>query len=415
MKILSVNVLNDGLSEYDADRVWDETEANANYQFNKSHATAYSLISYWTMWLRVRYPAEYFAACMSVVKDDKLPGLVSDARDCGIEVLPPDINLSTEKFTIPDDAHILAPFSAVKGISENTAMRIVELRQGNKSWKTIKVKKSGEEVWGMDETSPTKGFFSTPDEFILAAGQTGSRVNSSVVEALKVVGAFAAIDKDELPARHMDRRKAQTELMPGLIIDTIKSGRVTDTSEKFLRAKVISLIQEYKRCEGCSLKGAPHPSIRVNANVKFMVVCDYPTWQEEKKDRLMEGDAADYVKLAIKEMGLSVSNGYYTTLVKSKKSEKMLTNEQINGCSKFIEREVELVKPSVIVALGSASVKYFLPGLKMSPTEMAGKVVYVPERDAQVVCGISPASVAFDPSKFDILAETFRKVSEIVT
>src|SRR3569832_1176072 len=155
MKIKSVKPLKNGMSESAADSLFDKIAAFAGYGFNRSHAIEYSIVSYWTMWLRVRYPAEYFAACLSIVGDDKLEGLVKDAREYGIEVLPPDVNRSTHRFTIADDKHLLAPFSSVKGISENSSKRIVELQERNRGWKVVKQKKKRdgtiEAVYGLDE------------------------------------------------------------------------------------------------------------------------------------------------------------------------------------------------------------------------------------------------------------------------
>lgn len=379
-----------GMDEVPAGKLFDKIEAFAGYGFNRSHAVEYSLISYWCLWVRVRYPAEYFAACMSIVKEEKLPSLVEEAREFGIEVLPPDINLSCERFTIPDDNHLLAPFSAVKGISENTALRIVELRRGN------------------------GGTFNSMDEFTDITEAKGSKVNSKVREALDKVGALVPLQPGATPARSLDRRRDQTELMGGLIIDSVKADRTTDLTEKFLRAKVISLVQEYKNCEGCDLAGQPHPTVRAKHTVKFMVVSDCPSWQEEKADKMLEGDAADFIREAIKQAGLNPAEGYYTSLVKAKKNDKFLSNGQINGCKGFLARELELVKPAVIVALGSASIKHFVPGIKGGTAELAGKVVFDKTLDASIVCGLNAQQILFDPSKAEILAAVFEKVAECV-
>ncbi len=407
------------LDDRTAGAIFDKIEAFAGYGFNRSHAVEYSIISYWTMWLRVHYPAEYFAACMSIVDEEKLPGLVKDAREAGIEVFPPDINTSTHRYTIPNDKTILAPFSSVKGISENTAQRIVELRERNRGWKVIKIKKkrdgTTEEVWGEDDTAAVKGHFSTKEEFMMAASQPGSKVNARVVENLEKVGAFALIDPSGPSAKHFSRRKDQMELMPGLVIDAVKADRTTDLADKFLRAKVIHLIQDYKKCDGCDLKESPHPTVRAKSTVKFMVVSDCPTWQEEKKDKLLEGDAALYVKESILKAGLSVADGYYTTLVKAKKSDKFLSNAQINGCSKFLDRELELIKPAVIVALGSATIKRFVPGLKGGASEMVGKAIYDPTLDATIVCGINAQQIGFDPDKQEVLDAVFAQVADILS
>jgi len=418
MKIKSVKPLKNGMSESAADSLFDKIAAFAGYGFNRSHAIEYSIVSYWTMWLRVRYPAEYFAACLSIVGDDKLEGLVKDAREYGIEVLPPDVNRSTHRFTIPDDKHLLAPFSSVKGISENTAKRIVELRERNRGWKVVKQKKKRdgtiEAVYGLDEDSPCKGRFDTAEEFMLAASQPGSKVNAKVVENLRLVGALADIEAGSKPARHLDRRKDQLDLMPGLIIDSVKADRSTDVKDPFLRTKIIHLIQDYRKCEGCDLAGQPHPAVRMKANIKFMVVSDCPSWQEEKADKLLEGDAADFIKAAITDVGLSPADGYYTTLVKAKKNDKFLSNGQINGCKAFLDHEIALIKPPIIVALGSAAIKRFVPGVKGGTAELAGRVIYDPALDASIVCGINAQQIIFDSSKAEVLKAIFEKVADML-
>lgn len=406
MKIKSVRLLENGMSESAADNLFDKVAAFAGYGFNRSHAVSYSLISYWTMWLRVRYPAEYFAACLSIVADDKLTGLVRDARECGIEVLPPDINLSGNRFTIPDDKHLLAPFSSVMGCSENTAQRIMELR---KNARMPGVDAKGKLAWG----APV-GRFISEEHFMECAATKGSKVNAKVVANLIAVGATASVNPTALAARHPDRRKDQTELMPGLIVDSVKADRTTDVKEPFIRSKIIHLVQDYRKCEGCDLAGQPHPTIRMKTNVKFMVVSDCPTWQEEKEGKLLEGDSADYIKAAIKDAGLSPSDGYYTTLVKAKKNDKFLSNGQINGCSAFLSREIELIKPPIIVALGSTSVKRLVPGVKGGTAELAGKVIYDSKLDASIVCGINAQQIIFDPKKAEVLAAVFAKVAEMI-
>ena len=407
-----------GMDAKNAGSIFDKVESFAGYGFNKSHAFSYTVISCWTMWLRVNYPAEYFAACLSIADEEKLPELVKDARSLGIEVLPPDINKSGSRYSVLDNKRILAPFSSVKGISENTALSIMLLRERNAEWAVVRVIKkrdgSREEVWGRVEGSAVKGVFDSIQEFSYAAAESGSKVSSKVVECLSLVGAFANIDPSQRPALDTSRRRDQVGLMPGLMIDSVKADRSTDFTEPFLRAKVVTLIQDYKSCKDCSLANSPHPSVRAKKDIKFMVITDSPTWQEEKEGRLLEGDASEFVKLAIKNAGLSAGNGYYTTLVKAKKIDKFLSNDQINACAKHLDRELELIKPAVIIALGTASIKRFLPGMKGSATELSGKVVYSAGLDASIVCGINPQQLAFDTSKFGQLEESFKRVAEIL-
>ena len=381
-----------GMPAAQASELFDKIAAFAGYGFNKSHAVEYTVISVWTMWLRVNYPAEYFAACMSIVAEDKLPGLVKDAREVGIEVLPPDINLSSHKFEIPDPKHLLAPFSSVKGISENTAKRIVELREAQPGGKWL-----------------------TDEEFKATAKTKGSKVNVRVVENLELVGALANITAGAKPPRDISRRRDQVTLMGALIVDAVKADRQTDVKDPFLRTRIIEIVRDYRNCTGCDLQCQNHPAIRMKNTVKFMVVSDCPNWEEEKKDKLLEGAVGKEIKDALEKAGLAVGDGYYTTLVKAKKNDKFLTNAQISACKPFLDREIEAIKPPIIVALGSAAIKHFIPGTKGSTAGLVGTSTFNTDLDANIVCGLNPAQILFNPDKADDLVKTFQAVAEILS
>ncbi len=106
-----------GTGESVIDFLWNTNEKSADYSFNKSHAACYALISYRTAWLRANYPAEYMAALISSVMDtkDKVPFFVSQAEQMGIEILPPDVNLSDHQFVVVE-GNIRFGLDAVKGV-----------------------------------------------------------------------------------------------------------------------------------------------------------------------------------------------------------------------------------------------------------------------------------------------------------
>jgi DNA polymerase III subunit alpha len=97
--------------------LWTVNERSADYSFNRSHAACYALISYRTAWLKANYPAEYMAALISSVMDtkDKVPFFVNQAESMGIEILPPDVNLSDHEFVVVD-GNIRFGLDAVKGV-----------------------------------------------------------------------------------------------------------------------------------------------------------------------------------------------------------------------------------------------------------------------------------------------------------
>ncbi|HET9105307.1 MAG TPA: DNA polymerase III subunit alpha [Solirubrobacteraceae bacterium] len=106
-----------GTQESVIESLWATNERSADYSFNKSHAACYALISYRTAWLRANYPAEYMAALISSVMDtkDKVPFFVAQAEQMGIEILPPDVNLSDHTFVVVE-GNIRFGLDAVKGV-----------------------------------------------------------------------------------------------------------------------------------------------------------------------------------------------------------------------------------------------------------------------------------------------------------
>jgi len=81
--------------------LWDTVLPFAGYAFNKSHAAGYALVSYWTAYLKANFPAEYMAALLTSVGDnkDKSAIYLAECRKMGIKVLPPDVNSSLRNFT----------------------------------------------------------------------------------------------------------------------------------------------------------------------------------------------------------------------------------------------------------------------------------------------------------------------------
>ncbi len=82
--------------------LWQTNEKSADYSFNKSHAACYGLIAYRTAWLKANYTAEYMAALISSVMStkDKVPFFVARCEEMGIEIQPPNVNLSDHEFTV---------------------------------------------------------------------------------------------------------------------------------------------------------------------------------------------------------------------------------------------------------------------------------------------------------------------------
>lgn len=93
-----------GIPEATAGEIFDEWEEFARYGFNKAHAADYGVLAVQTAYLKAHYPVEYMTALLSVNLNstDKVALYVADCRRMGIQVAPPDINISGWDFTIED-------------------------------------------------------------------------------------------------------------------------------------------------------------------------------------------------------------------------------------------------------------------------------------------------------------------------
>ncbi|HXA55170.1 MAG TPA: DNA polymerase III subunit alpha [Solirubrobacteraceae bacterium] len=169
--------------------LWQTNEKSADYSFNKSHAACYGLIAYRTAWLKANYTAEYMAALISSVMStkDKVPFFVARCEEIGIEILPPDVNLSDHEFTVeavrgdaagagergaPAGAgtvgNIRFGLDAVKGVGHQAVEAIKRAREGS---------------------SPAREFTSIWDFCERVDSRT---VNKKAIDALIKCGAFGS-------------------------------------------------------------------------------------------------------------------------------------------------------------------------------------------------------------------------------
>ena len=148
-------------------RLWETLVPISDYAFNKAHSAGYGLVSYWTAYLKANYPAEYMAALLTSVKDDKDKSAVylNECRRMGIKVLPPDVNESDVDFTaIATD--IRFGLAAVRNVGVN----VVE---------SLKV------------TRTNKGRFTSFGDFLTKVDV--QVCNKRVIESLIKAGAFDSL------------------------------------------------------------------------------------------------------------------------------------------------------------------------------------------------------------------------------
>jgi DNA polymerase III subunit alpha len=119
-----------GYSDKAIQAVWDVLVPFAGYAFNKAHSAAYGLVSYWTAYLKANYPAEFMAAVLTSVGDDKDKSALylSESRRMGVKVLPPDVNASIATFTAVG-ADVRFGLAAIRNVGINVVEAIVATRK----------------------------------------------------------------------------------------------------------------------------------------------------------------------------------------------------------------------------------------------------------------------------------------------
>lgn len=379
--------------------LFDKIEGFAGYGFNKSHSVEYTLISYQAMYLKTHYPVEFFAAALSLMPQDKLPGLMKDAERMGIEVDLPDINHSSGQFEIVTDTRLVMPFNRIKGILALTTEAILKARN--------------------DGSGP----FTSKEN--LSERVERRRCNVKHVGLLDTVGAFADIEPGQLPRKHPDRIKDQRDLIPGLITAYVPINREMHR-DRDTRVAILQNYAEYAEKFGPASLADLDPDNPPDGmpikpctgkNMRFMVIVDAASKGEDAsgqfsyvKDKVC---VSEWVQEALDENDLSRADGYWTGLIKRPKSGKQVTAAEIAAYAPYLQREIELLQPTCIVLLGSTTVRQFIPGFAGKASEVAGEVVYNKDLDCNLVIGFAPGEIYHEPSKQAKLNEVFAVAAQL--
>ena len=153
------------ISKKQAQHLWHDFEAHAGYSFNRSHAVAYSMLSYYTAWLKTYYPLEFMFSILKNENDkDVRTEYLIEAKRLGLKVLLPHINESDIYFSLQKDS-IRFGLAEVKFISDSIANKIIEKRP-----------------------------YANYADFIHKASVKGSGINSRAISALNAIGGAAFDD-----------------------------------------------------------------------------------------------------------------------------------------------------------------------------------------------------------------------------
>jgi DNA polymerase-3 subunit alpha len=155
------------ISEKKAETLWHDFEAHAGYSFNRSHAVAYSMLSYYTAWLKTYYPLEFMFSILKNENDkDARTEYLIEAKRLGLSIKLPHVNESNVYFSLQGES-IRFGLAEVKFISDSIANKIIEKRP-----------------------------YESYSDFIEKASKKGSGINSRAISALNAIGGAAFNDNE---------------------------------------------------------------------------------------------------------------------------------------------------------------------------------------------------------------------------
>lgn len=387
----------------EAEALFDTIQGFAGYAFNRSHAVEYTLIGYQAAWLKAHYPVEFYCGTMGVAATDKLAVLAKKAKADGIDILPPDVNVSTQHFEPLNDTTIAAPLSAVKNVSVKGAAEIIRARE-NPNPVIVETSSGRGKKKVVTQTSYGPGPFKSIDD--LANRVQRRLVNARAIEHLDKVGAFARIEPGQAPAQCGSRQKDQIELMPALADQGVSAKRNIEYSERTARHIMAIEAQMAEK-----LEGSPVPCY-LGDDPKFMVILDAPfNDYEQLKSQF---SYQKFVAPSLHAAGLTIDDAVWTWLLRRplNKGESTPPAEEVAASLPFLKAEVASMKPPVIVLLGGQVARQFFPDLKR-PNDNVGHKAYSAELDATVILGFKPTQIYHDPAKAEPLAEIFAEAKRL--
>ena len=147
--------------------------------------------------------------------------------------------------------------------------------------------------------------------------------------------------------------------------------------------------------------------------VRYVVIFDAPNKTDLATGKFAAARQFEAISSSLYTAGLNKEEGYWTGLMKTAKENKELTTQELALNLPLLQRELQLLKPEIIVLMGPDTIRQFIKDIK-KPSEMIGQSFYDPEYDTTFIIGMNPAQIFFKPEKQKDLDEVFQKVATMI-
>lgn len=236
---------NNNIPEKAANQIFDLIDYFSGYGFNKSHSTAYALISYRTAYLKAHFGVEFIAALLTSERNntDKVVEYINEANRMKIKVLPPDINTSYANFTVTDDNNIRFGLIAIKNVGGAALESIISARK----------EKKFESIFDFSDRIDSRAVNKKVIE---------SLIKSGAMDSLGLKRAQMMLLLDKLLARQARKKKNASQLT--LFSKEEEQEKIPEVSEWPL----LQILNFEKTLLGVYLSG--HPLYCYSGTIKFL-------------------------------------------------------------------------------------------------------------------------------------------------
>ena len=263
-----------GIKKNKAEEIFSLIEKFAQYGFNKSHSTAYAYVAYQTAWLKVRHPAEFMSANLTseMGSIDRIVVLINECKKMGIEVRPPDINVSFEDFRPIDNKTISYGLNAIKNVGTKALETIINERVSNGTYKSI---------------------------FDICSRVEQQKVNKRVLESLVFSGSLDSLegsraqnfDAVDIAIKYGQKIQQETDKNQVDLFGTV------DSKDELIKIPILSNIEEWSEKEALSnemevlgLYVSGHPLLEHADDLEEFTTVSFEEGQEiSKKDTVLVG------------------------------------------------------------------------------------------------------------------------------
>jgi DNA polymerase-3 subunit alpha len=304
-----------------AGEIFDHMEKFAGYGFNKSHSAAYALLAYQTAYLKTHYPVEFMAGLLTseTSKPDSVVKYIGECKEMGIQVLPPDVQVSGAQFTpqvTSDGQAIRFGLAAVKNVGGNAIESIMKAR---------------EEVGGRFKS--LWEFCEKVDLRVMNSRVIQSLIKAGALDSLGTRGQlWAAVDKamERAQKAQKDAAQGQTGLF-GLFDEGPKAGRNADELPRVADWEEGERLANEKEVLGFFVSGHPLDKYAEKLRNLTGVISAAEALERKPPEKHWgtQADAADEIQVAGMILGLKVQ--------KTKREQKLYAQGSLEDATGKIE------------------------------------------------------------------------------